>query len=120
VYWIYKCNSRRQPYQVAYGDWRDFFLRNAPQEWGSTEWVPALRDPRPGHTIIAYQTDRNELVGLAKVTRHQRRAGHLDLILAPVQMIGAKVRPLKQRYKSIRQIPALQPGPIKTLYHISD
>jgi hypothetical protein len=58
-WWVYKCNSRQQPHQVAYGDWDDFFGDpDGVGDWGSTEWVPPLAKLRRGDRIIAYQTDR--------------------------------------------------------------
>ena len=117
-YWIYKCNSRQHPNQVAFGDWNDFFQLGRASEWGSTEWVQELRKAQPGDTIIAYQTNRNELVGLAKVKALRPRGKFLELILSPIRKIGAKVRPLKLNPK-IAAIPALQPGPVQTLYKIT-
>lgn len=119
MYWVYKCNSRGHPYQVERGDWADFFADGKPHEWGSTEWVPQLTQARPGDMIVAYQTDRNALVGVAQVLRHRSRGVHTDLILRPVEMIGVRVRPLKRADLSVAAIPALQPGPIRTLYRIS-
>jgi len=119
VFWIYKCNSRQHPYQVAYGNWNDFFLGGQEDDWGSTEWVPDLSNAQRGDTILAYQTDRNELVGLAKVTALHPRGKFLDLILRPIKKIGVKVRPLKKLDRKIAAIPALQPGPIQTLYEIT-
>lgn len=69
--------------------------------------------------MIAYQTDRNELVGTARVVRWRPRGQFRDLILVPLTTLGVKVRPLKARDSRIRRIPALQPGPIWTLYSIS-
>lgn len=69
--------------------------------------------------MLAYQTDRNELVGIAKVVRFLKTRVTDDLILRPVEEIRVKLRPLKQRYASISRIPALQPGPIRTLYPIA-
>lgn len=117
--WIYKCNSGNHPYQVTHGDWNDFFIEGGASEWGSTERVPALADARRGDTILAYQTDRNELVGLARVSRLRPRSGFLDLILKPIRKIGVKVRPLKALDPRIAAIPALKPGPIRTLYSIT-
>ena len=118
MFWIYKCNSKNHPYQVYYGDWNDFFLTGRNEEWGSTEWVPALAQASPGDTILAYQTDRNELVGIARVVRLRPRGTHLDLILKPVKRIGVRVRPIKAQYPEVAAIPALKPGPIRTLYSI--
>lgn len=117
--WIYKCNSRNQPYQRAYGDWNDFFMDNRATRWGTTEWVPALSQAGRGDTILAYQTDRNELIGIARVVRLRPRGRHVDLILKPLRRIGVKVRPLKARDSKVSAIPALKPGPIRTLYPIA-
>jgi hypothetical protein len=119
MFWIYKCNSLQRPHQIAYGDWNDFFVGAHERKWGSTEFVPALSNARRGDTILAYQTNRNELVGLAKVTALHSRGRYLDLILRPMKKIGVKVRPLKESDRKIAAIPALQPGPIQTLYDIT-
>src|SRR6266480_393804 len=117
--WIYKCNSRGREYQRAVGDWSDFFISRRAQQWGSTEYVPELKAAKVGDRIIAYQTDTNELVGIARVVQWQRRGAHEHLILRPVAIIGVKVRPLKKAHPSVAGILALQPGPIRTLYPIT-
>jgi hypothetical protein len=117
--WVYKCNSKGYPYQSAWGDWRELFASTRARPWGSTQWTPRLEHAGSGDTIVAYQTDRNELVGIARVVRWQKRGRYRDLILQPVRTIGTKVRPLKQGDPSVARIPALQPGPIQTLYPIS-
>lgn len=86
-WWVYKCNSKQHAYQSAWGDCRDFFEGNPDRHWGSTDWVPALAQLQLGDMIIAYQTDRNELVGLAKVQRPRERDGYL--YLTPMETIGA-------------------------------
>jgi hypothetical protein len=118
-FWIYKCNSRDHPNQVVHGDWDGFFTDTVAQEWGSTEWVPALAQAKRGDVVLAYQTNRNELVGVAKVTALRSRGRYLDLILTPVEELRVKVRPLKKSSPAIERIQALQPGPIHTLYSIS-
>src|SRR3954463_2186905 len=110
AYWVYKNNSRNAPHQVSYGDWEGFFSANRPDEWGSTEWISDVLKLAPGDNVLAYQTDRNELVGLAKVVRLTKRGPYHDAILKPVARIGAKVRPLKAD-PHIGAIPALQGGP---------
>lgn len=119
MFWIYKCNAQKHPRQVVFGDWDEFFQDNKAQSWGSTEWVPALIKAARGDVVIAYQSDRNELVGLARVIGHSRRGKYSDLILKPLHTIRVKVRPLKQADKAVYNIPALRPGPIQTLYDIS-
>jgi len=117
-WWIYKCNSRPQPYQRAYGDWREFFDAGVVDAWGSSDWIPALSRLTAGDRIIAYQTNRNELVGIATVT--QSTAQDTYVYLKPVEKIGVKVRPLKLADEKIATIPSLQPGPIQTIYDITN
>ncbi len=119
MFWIYKCNSLQHRHQIAFGDWNDFFVGARERKWGTTEWVPTLKNAGRGDTVLAYQTNRNELVGLAKVIALRPRGRYLDLILKPVKKIGVKVRPLKESDRKIAAIPALQPGPIGTLYPIA-
>lgn len=119
AWWIYKCNSANHPHQVAWGDWADFFASKDTTEWGSTEWVPRLSELSPGDMVIAYQTDRNELVGVTRVDGFRKRGRHLDLYLEPIEEIGTRVRPLKKANEKIAAIPALMPGPIKTVYTIT-
>lgn len=116
-WWIYKCNSQNRDYQISYGDWKGFFDDDSDEEWGSAEWIPALSELKEGDIVIAYQTNRNELVGLAKVRQSCEVNGYL--YLAPIEVIGVKVRPLKKLYPKIAEIPALKPGPIQTVYSIS-
>jgi hypothetical protein len=120
AWWVYKCNSRNNSYQNAYGDWREFFDDRAAggviARWGLTSYVPALAELRPGDMVLAYQTDRNELVGLVRMAK---RVGE-EIYFEPVEQIGVKVRPLKKANPAIEAIPALQPGPVQTLYSISE
>src|SRR5438876_4985802 len=117
--WIYKCNSQNRPHQAAYGDWNDFFFEDATGQWGSTEWCRSdLRNAKRGDTILAYQSNRNELVGIVKVIRWKSRGDYRDLILKPLHRIGVKVKPLKESDPRIDAIPALKPGRIQTLYPI--
>ena len=117
--WIYKCNARGDRHQVTWGDWAVFFDWDRTKEWGTTRNVPKLVDLAPGDTVLAYQTDRNELVGVAKVVRFRRDGRHLDLYLKPIERIGTKVRPLKKANPRVAAIEALRPGPIKTIYSIT-
>lgn len=117
--WMYKCNARNAPHQVEYGDWEEFFGDGKTSQWGSTEWVPALREAKSGDLILAYQTDRNELVGTAQVVEWRRRGRYQDIVLKPLDRIGVKVRPLKKSDPRVARIPALRPGPVRTLYSLS-
>src|SRR5438094_4595948 len=115
--WIYKCNSQNRKH---HGDWNDFFLEleNGVARWGSTEWIPTLYQAKRGDTILAYQTDRNELVGIMKVAAFRRRGKYRDLSLKPLRRIGVKVGPLKKLDRRINAIPAFKRGRIQTLYAI--
>lgn len=121
TYWVYKCNAKQQNYAKYTGDWRNhFFNQESAREWGSTEVVEELGRLRPGDRIIAHQTDKNELVGLAEVVRLRKNGAYKDVILRPLERIGVKVLPLKKRDCTIAAIPALQGGRIATLYEISN
>ena len=90
---------------------------NPNRRWGSVNYVPALQQLRTGHMVIAYQTDRNELVGITRVYQSSEVDG--CVYLTRLERIGAKVRPLKKANSKIAGIPALCPGPVRTLYEIS-
>jgi hypothetical protein len=115
-FWIYKCNARRSPGHYK-GDWDDVFVTDAPTDWGSVKDLPQLSQAQPGDQVIALQSDRNELVGVAVVVGRDRNR---NLVLRPEQQLRIKVRPLKKRSRGVARIPALQPGPVQTLYAISD
>jgi hypothetical protein len=119
AWWLYKCNSKQHPYQSADGDWREFFDDRAAHgqvaRWGLISVVPELAKLHEGDFVLAYQTDRNELVGLLKMVKFVGDEVHFSV----VEEFGIKVRPLKKANAVIAAIPALQPGPIQTLYTIS-
>lgn len=115
AWWVYKCNSRNREYQNAYGDWDEFF--DDPEEhWGKSEWVPELARLKMGDYIIAYQTNRNKIVGLTRVRQSCEQDG--CLYLTPLKRIGGKVRPLKKD-AAIASIKAFQPGPVHTIYSLT-
>lgn len=116
---MYKCNAQGHDYQRTDGDWAEVFESSGPQWWGRTRVVPELANAKVGDKILAYQTDRNELVGVAKVVRWDREGRYKRLILRPIENIGVRVRPLKEADSRLARIPAFQPGPIHTLYQIS-
>ncbi len=124
---VYKCNSTNPPYaHGVYGDWdTEFFDEGRFSTWGSTERIPrgGLEKLEQGDMIIAYQTDRNEVVGLAKVQKMKSRGKYLDVYLERLERIAKtkrrKVRDLKNADARIAVIPALQGGRITTIYDIS-
>jgi hypothetical protein len=118
MWWIYKCNSRPGLYP-SWGDWNDVFANEGTRRWGSTEWTPRIYDQaKKGDMLIALQSDRNELVGTAKVVGWNKRGEFYDLLIQPMETIRVKVRPLKQDPR-IDDIPALKSGVIQALYEIS-
>lgn len=117
AWWIYKCNTKKR--YRAFGDWETFF-QNPHSSWGSSKWTPDLKRLKRGDFVIAYQTNRNELVGLTRVRQSCDSSKRGYLYLDAIEIIRVRVRPLKKIYPKIASIPALQPGPIKTIYKISD
>lgn len=117
-WWVYKCNSDEHEHQRVSGNWLAFFNGGTNGQWGSTQDVPALGQLKRDDMIIAYQTNRNELVGLATVRQSCDRDTYL--YLTPIETIGKKVRPLKKADSSIAAIPALRQGVVKTIYDISE
>lgn len=118
-WWVYKCNGKNREYQVSYGDWDWFFDRGRVGYWGTTESLPSLEKLTPGDMIIAYQTDRNELVGTCRMAGFKKDGLYKIVRLEPLERIGVRVRPLKEVDPAVAAIPAFQGGPIKTLYSIS-
>jgi hypothetical protein len=123
-WFVYKCDIQNRKYQNAYGDWRDFFderkehFDERKEQWGHTDWVRRhqLDQLEQGDLIIAYQTNRNEIVGLAEVWQSTKTDGYL--YLRPRIRIGVKVRPLKAD-PAIDAIKAFQPGVVQTIYSIT-
>lgn len=118
-YYIYKCNSRGPDYAPQYGDWNHVFERNKPTPWGRVTAHPEFGSLRAGVRLIAQQSDRNELVGVAEVVGFRGRGRDRVLMVRPIERLGVRIRPLKQADARIAAIPALQGGPIQTLYSIT-
>jgi len=114
AWWVYKCNDNGQ---FQRGNWDYVFKRTRATSWGTTR-IRGLRQLHAGDQVIAYQTDREEIVGLTEVTRIRSRGGYDEIIMRPVEKIGASVPTLKRDYDAIATIPAFQPGFPKTLYSI--
>jgi hypothetical protein len=118
-YWVYKCNSRGSSSRWYEGNWDQFFDKRGENEWGSTKIIRELEKARPGDVVFAYQTNRNELVGIAKVVRFRKRGHYKELILRPVEELHVKIRPLKLHNQAIARIGAFKSGPIHTLYSLT-
>ena len=124
-WYVYKCNNRNDPHQNLYGDWRHFFDRTADgssDHWGMPDYVPALSELAEGDKILAYQTDRNSLLGVAVVDKWGEEKGIRYVYLRPRIRLGddgVKVRPMKKVDETIASIPAFKTNEIKTLYDIT-
>ena len=123
-WWVFKCNSKKRSYNAVSGDWNDVFEQSEVYQWGSTEhgrFGKQLEQLKPKNLIIAYQTDRNELVGCCEVDHLEPRGKYKDVYLLPLETIGVKVRPLKDRDRKVAAIPAFKKtGRIRTIYEISE
>jgi hypothetical protein len=125
AWWVYKCNSKENPYKSPDEppeefDWRDFFDNLAAggnvARWGLTSVIPALAQLQPEDMILAYQTDRNELVGLVRMVRVVGEEVHFQM----VEEFGVRVRALKEANPRLAEIPAFSFGPKQTLLRISE
>ncbi|TAK45282.1 MAG: DUF3883 domain-containing protein [Betaproteobacteria bacterium] len=119
AFWIYKCNNKNEEYQRTWGDWAEVFDSTKAKGWGSTSIVAELAQAKIRDMVIAYQTDRNELVGVARVVGWRPQGRYKRLVVKPIRRIGVRVRPLKESNAKVARIPALQPGRIGTLYSVS-
>ncbi|MGC8640845.1 MAG: hypothetical protein ACP5XB_13330 [Isosphaeraceae bacterium] len=113
-WWVYKCNNRNK--DRVHGDWNTLW-KNPRRHWGKSEWVPALDVLKKGDMIIAYQTERNEFFGLAKVRQSTERNG--CLYLTPIERVGVKVRRLRED-PAVASISAFRTGEVKAIYEISE
>lgn len=117
-YWVYKCNARAPAYAGSWGDWwKDVFEPGTETRWGATT-LKGVGDIRLGDVLLAFQTDRNELVGTALVTGFEEDDEERHIVIEPTEIIRAKVRPLKSDSR-IGALSALAPGDIRTAYSIA-
>lgn len=119
AWWMYKNNSLNRSHQAAWGDWRELFDRGKADSWGRVEWTPDLARLQPGDGVLAYQTNRNELVGVAEVVGLRRSKHTESLWLKPIEPLGVKLLPLKRSDPAIAAIPALKQGPVRTIYEMT-
>jgi hypothetical protein len=116
--WVYKCNLRGK-FGPSRGDWEYVFATAKAVPWGRLSFIPALDELRPGDLLLCYQTNRNWLVGLARVIGFRGTGRARRVVVQRIRRIGTKVRPLKTQDRRIGRIPALQGGRIQTIYPIS-
>jgi 5-methylcytosine-specific restriction endonuclease McrA len=115
--WIYKCNATNSAGPDS-GDWRHVFNRGT-TTWGSDR-LKGMDKVRRGDRVLAVQSDRHELVGVAKVLGFVGVRGARRIRLQATERINVKIPPLKRADRKIGSLPALQGGPIATIYDISD
>ena len=118
-FWVYKCNDTDHPDQVVHGDWEHVSGARKPVEWGSTEYSSDLKKLAIGDLLIAYQTERNEVVGLAEVVQFKPFGQYQRLYVQAVERFGVLLRPLKKIDARIRAMDAFKAGPIRTIYPIT-
>ena len=122
-WWVYKCNSDESRGNYLIGDWDAFFkkVQYDPDDntWGSSEDNKQLGKLNKGDMVVAYQTNRNELVGVCQVLKSPNQTGN-SLHLAPIDLLEppVEIRPLK-RYYRIDRIEAFTSTARKTLHSIS-
>ena len=62
-WWVYKCNNKGKAGGPYRGDWvRGFNWHSTENRWGSLRDVSELRLLKPGHRVIAHQSDIQEIV----------------------------------------------------------
>ncbi|MFO0914168.1 MAG: hypothetical protein U0795_14510 [Pirellulales bacterium] len=116
AFWIYKCNDNGK---FNKGDWDYLFEQSSPTRWGNTEWTRPRGKLQVGDVVIAHQTDRKELVGLAEVTGFKRRGAGEDIMLLPIEEIRVKVPRIRECDRRINELEVWKAGPIKTIYDIT-
>lgn len=118
-WWVYKNNSTTHTTDRLQGDWHEFFDANRIDEWGYESHVRSLGQIKADDRILCYQSNRNELVGIARAARWKSVRGDRHLCLEPLQRVEVRVRPLKKLSAAVRRIDAFRSGPIRTLTWIS-
>jgi 5-methylcytosine-specific restriction protein A len=114
--WVYKCNATNSA-GPARGNWRDLF-DGGDRTWGA-DTLKGMTKIRRGDRVLAVQSDRHELVGVAQVVGFVSLQGARHVRLRALERLNVKLPPLKKRDPRIGAIPALQGGPIATIYDIS-
>ena len=116
--YVYKVNQQNR---VGYhfGNWLEFFERPQPCPWGREDVVCKDHHPREGDRILCYQTNFNEILGIAEVIGYEKGKLVLRATKGPFPR-GMKMTDLKKIDKRIGNLEAFQQGLIKTLYPISN
>jgi hypothetical protein len=117
-YFVYKCNATGSGLGQESGDWSWVF--DDPWEtvrWGTVAKLKGLGDIRKGDVLLCSQSKPQPvLVGVARAMGIEEA----QLLVRPVERIGARIRPLKDADPRIAAIPALQGGPVRSAYPISE
>lgn len=118
-WWVYKNNSTDHTTSRLQGDWHDFFDADRISEWGYRSQAPSLGEIKVDDRILCYQSNRNELVGIARAARWKKHEDDRHLYLEPMRRLEVRVRPLKDRSPAVARIDAFRPGPVRTLTAIT-
>jgi hypothetical protein len=116
--WIYKCNATNSSGPDT-GDWRAVFAKQGAQPWG-TDTLKGMNKVRRGDRVLALQSDRHELVGIALILGFVTLRTGRYVRLRPLESLHVKIPPLKKQDPTIASIPALKGGPVASVYDISD
>jgi len=116
-YFVYKCNPSGLGLGQESGDWRWVF--EDPWEtvrWGTVAKLKGLDEIRRGDILLCSQSKpQPALIGVARAMGVVRG----QLLVRPMERIGARIRPLKEADPFIAAIPALKPGDVRSAYPIS-
>lgn len=126
--WVYKCHYDSPAFASSYGDWLDFFSDPKDGSWGG-EW--STKSPvsenivknlmKKGDTIVAYQTDRKEIVGQCKVQAMKDTKDGKAIYLTPIEQYypPIKIHDLKRKNRQLLKIKAFKQGPLQALHPIA-
>jgi hypothetical protein len=126
--WVYKCHYDSPAFASSYGVWLDFFSDPKDGSWGG-EWStksPASQNTirnlmKKGDTIVAYQTDRKEIVGQCKVKAMKDTKAGKAVYLTPVDQYypPIKIHNLKKKNRQLLKIKAFKQGPLQAVHPIA-
>ena len=115
---IYKCNWKNDPRTQWQGNWDHVFVKNFNKvvRWGEED-VKGGNLLTEGKNIIAYQVDRKEIVGTARIEGVTKKG---EVKVKALKKLYVKLPPLKASDDRIRELPAFKQGYISTVYAITN
>jgi hypothetical protein len=129
--WVYKCNANEHAYQIATGDWDDFFGGPQPGEWGGSTTMASAGSldilwnrMQPDDLVLCWQTNRQRAVGLSRVDRlddwidsncEKQRDMWLELLGEPFSP-PVPLLALRKQDPKLAAVRCFQSGFVSTLY----